>query len=582
MKNFVGPLVLIAFVAVFINLNTNQDIKENTTSAPRGSYGFELNDITEDSGINHIHQTWGMQKELSHIERWFAYVGASVATADVNRDGLLDLFFCNSKAGEKNFFYINKGNGQFKESSREYGLDFLNSNKGVCLRPLLADFNGDNRVDLLLATTYCHQLYLQDEKGQFKNYSKESGVGDQCFISCASNIIDYDKDGDLDIVIAGYGKDVNFHQTKDYFIMPNKAIGANNGGPTVLLENDGQANFTDKTKASNLNLEGGWTLAVSVYDLNYDSYPDLWFSIDFNKSRVFMNQKGEGFKEQVNAIGEVFSYSGMGSDFSDLERNKKPYAYVSQIFSPGRRVSGNQMFKVDGTETMKNLAPEMKINTCGWSWGVLFTDLDNDGHEELLVGNGFISDNPDKDYWYNMKEVMSASEVKKNDARNWPDFSDYSLSGYQNNCLFKYDGKRFLDISNSDTFGEFKKDSRSVARVDFDNNGAMDIIVTNQVDKAVILQNKQKNYHKWIGFEFLNKSGNPLIQGSIVEVHLEKGDVLTKQAYHTNGFTTQHDPRVHFGLGKGKIKEIHITLPNKTKIQVQDYRYNRYNKIITH
>lgn len=572
---------LFLFVAAYFVINHFSDIKGNTQSPQEENYQFDfkVTDVTEKSGLSHTSGSFVVGELLANIAPWYSQVGNGVSVHDINNDGYMDFFFCNSKNAERNYLYINNKNGTFTDETEKRGLAFNNTNQGVCLRPIFFDYNNDHLLDLFISTSYCPLLYEQKKDGSFIDVTSKSGLSESCFLSYGSNILDYDKDGDLDILLPGYMKKVNLHQPEHTFVMPNTPFGADNGGPTHFFRNNGDGTFTEVYNETGLRLNG-WTIATAVYDLNYDGYPDLWFAIDFNESKVFLNDQKGGFKELVKPFGEIFSHSGMGVDIEDLNANKKPAVYVTQIFFPGQKISGNQYFEFTDQEIMKNLAPEKRINTCGWSWGVKFIDLDNDSDEDLLVANGYISDNPKHDYWYNLMEIMNSNSKYVRDSKNWAHFRDSSLGGYQKNCLFLNEENNFLNISDQSPFGTIVKDARAIAKVDFDNNGTVDILVTNQDDQPTLYRNDILKKNRWIGFIFKNKSKTLKKPGITVEITLANGKVLTKQSYSTNGFFAQSDPRIHFGLGQHKIDKILITYSDNSSREFDNFRYNNYYTII--
>lgn len=556
---YTGVVILCLFLVSVLARNRMEHLKADSDLFV-ADLAFRLEETAEPAGIKHVHQKSQVHPSLKNVEPWLTAVGASAAVVDLDGDGFMDIYLCNSDPNSKNFLYRNNHDGTFTDVAAKYGLAEVNRPHG-CLRPIFFDFDQDGRKDLFLGTTFCPKLYRQTESGIFSDVSNQAGLGKYCGFSVASNVIDFNGDGFPDLVIAGYFPSVDLQSPTRSNVMHNSIFAANNGGATYLLLNKGNGTFQDSTGSSGIDLHG-WVLAVGVYDLNEDGLPDLWFGIDFNKNKVYLN-RGQGRFQDISAgLSNELSRSGMGVDFADLDEDGKPFAFISQIFQPQTSVRGNQLFKFKNESELDDQADFRGVLRCGWSWGAKFVDLDNDTRPDLVVGNGFISRDPDKDYWFYLDQIYAANGLRLSEARNWHEMANMSLAGFQKDCIYMNRGDHFEPVTKRTAFSDFSLDGRAVSLIDAENKGSMSLVVTNQGQKTPFFKNTQLNSHHWIGFRLFSRNGHPDVYGARVQITLQDGRTLRQQSYYNNGFTAQSDPRIHFGLGDlHQAEKVLITWP---------------------
>jgi hypothetical protein len=188
------------------------------------------------------------------------------------------------------------------------------------------------------------------------------------------------------------------------------------------------------------------------------------------------------------------------------------------------------------------------VADAGWAWGAQFGDLNNDGTNELFVANGFISGDPNKNYWYSMSKIAGANARLFEDAHTWPAFGNSSLSGYERSRVYLNRGLGgWVDVAGAvgvtDTY-----DGRAVALADLSNRGALDVIVANQNQPAVLYRNRPDSANHWIAFSLVGTTSNRSAIGA--EVVVESGGVRQRRVIDGGmGFASQNDRRLHFGLG---------------------------------
>jgi hypothetical protein len=188
------------------------------------------------------------------------------------------------------------------------------------------------------------------------------------------------------------------------------------------------------------------------------------------------------------------------------------------------------------------------VADAGWAWGAQFGDLNNDGVNELFVANGFISANPNKSYWYSMSKIAGANARLFEDAATWPAFGDASLSGFERSRVYLNRGLAgWIDVAEKVGVTD-RYDGRAVALADLSNHGAVDVIVANQNQPAVLYRDHPDSTNHWIGFALVGTRSNRSAIGA--EVVVESGGTRQRRVIDGGmGFASQNDRRLHFGLG---------------------------------
>ena len=209
----------------------------------------------------------------------------------------------------------------------------------------------------------------------------------------------------------------------------------------------------------------------------------------------------------------------------------------------------------------RNVA-EGEIADAGWAWGAQFGDLNNDGANELFVTNGFISADRQKSYWYSMSKIAGANGRLFEDATTWPAFGTASLSGYERSRVYLNRGVAgWVDVAKKVGVTD-EYDGRAVALADLSNHGAVDVIVANQNQPALLYRNTPEPSNHWIAFKLVGTRSNRSAIGA--EVMLESGDLRQRRVVDGgSGFASQNDRRLHFGLGAREwVDRITISWPS--------------------
>jgi hypothetical protein len=527
-------------------------------------YGFSLKEVSHAAGIDFVHQAPTFDSKLDGIMPEIASMGASVSIVDYNRDGWPDIYVTNSAIGSKNHLYRNNHDGTFTDVAEQLGIADVNQpGTGVSMGAVWGDYDNDGYEDLFLIKWGKPELFHNDHGEHFTRVTDQAGLPQ--WINASTAVwFDYDHDGKLDLFVGGYySEDVDLWHLRNTRMMPNSFEYANNGGRKYLFHNLGGGHFEEVSAKVGIDSRR-WALASAAADLNGTGYPDLFVANDYGISELYINDHGH-FHEAGKETGVGFApKSGMNVSFGDIFDQGKFSIYVSNISEEGLLIQGNNLWVPQSGPTLKydNMARDLGVELGGWSFGAQFGDFNNDGNLDLYLANGNISLDRRRSYWYDLSKVAVGNSSIIGDAANWPAFDGRSLSGYQQKRLWLNDGDgKFVDVAQvvgaTDTF-----DGRSVALADLWNTGALDIIVANQRGPLLIYKNTVSADNHWIEFSVEGTKSNRSAIGAEITLYWDGKEQL-QQVSGGNGFVSQNDRRLHFGLGKNpKIEKAVIHWPS--------------------
>ena len=528
-------------------------------------FDFYLEEVSDQSGIAFTHLSPVLDPAFRPIMPEIASMGASVSICDFDRDGWNDLYVTNSRYGSKNALYHNQRDGTFREVGNSFGLADLNrKGTGVSMGAVWADFDNDGYEDVFIYKWGRPELYRNQEGRGFVSVTGASGLPD--WINANAAIwLDYNSDGLVDLFIGGYfPEDLDLWNLEHTAVLTESFEYAMNGGRNYLFQNQGNGVFADVTHQVGLT-STRWTLAAGAVDVNRDGYPELIVANDYGTDEFYLNIQGESFLEQGSESSIGFSpKSGMNVSIGDIYNKGRFGFYISNITEEGVLLQGNNFWvpKWDQEKlSYQNQARVTGIEAGGWSYGAQFGDLNNDGHLDLYLANGFISGKKGTNYWYDYSKVTGGNRSIISDVRNWPAIEGRSHSGYQRNKIWLNTGTGFMYDVSEKVAGSQTHDSRSVAMVDLWNRGVLDVVVACQDEKLLVYKNHTDPENNWIGFELTGTQANKSAVGAIVTVYWDvhqQAQVLTGGI----GFSSQNQRRLHFGLGKHeRVDKVEILWP---------------------
>lgn len=520
---------------------------------------IKFDHMGDSSGIKFEHKRAKFVSQLENIMPWLTAGGAGVAVGDFNNDGLDDIYFTTSKLGENNHLYRNDGNFEFTEVGEKMNVGKVNSSKkdGTSSFALWLDYDDDGWQDLFLLRFGKTALFKNLQGKGFKEVTKKVGILRHTNALSAIGF-DYDNDGDLDIYIGGYFPEKDFYDKNvDSKVLFDSWETARNAGRNYLFNNNGNGKFTDVTNDAGVD-DRGWAMAVSHADINNDGWQDLYIANDFGTDIVFKNLGNGKFKDiSKSAIG-FDTKKGMNTEFGDYNNDGQVDIYVTNMTEPYLHEC-NMLWRNNGNETFTDVSVETNSCDTDWGWGAKFTDINNDGLLDIYVANGFISAGKE-DYMDVLMDFIFRDDIDLTDAKQWPKMTGYSMAGYERNVLYLQSGGGFENIAAASGVNSIL-DSRGVAVADFDDDGRMDIVVSNIAAKPDIYRNVSKLKGNWISLKIIGdgKIVNRDAIGAKVELK-SAGHSQFREVTSASGFDAQSSLRLHFGLGSiNKIDEVNIT-----------------------
>lgn len=554
---FLG-LLLTPLIIKHFNANRNRALESDSRDFATRQFGFYLENMAEDAGIHFLHHSPQLDLKLNNILPQIASMGASVSVVDFDRDGWNDLYFTNSRYGTDNALYHNMQDGTFRDVAEQ--MDVANVNQpgtGVSMGAIWGDYDNDGYEDLFLYKWGRPELFHNDGGTGFTQVT--DGTGFPKWVNANTAIwLDYNSDGKLDLFLGGYyPAKFDLWHLNTTRIMPESFEYARNGGRNYLFENQGDGTFRDVAEQMGLTTTR-WTLAAGAVDLRGTGYPDLFIANDYGVDEYYFNRAGKHFREAGTETNIGFSpKSGMNVSFGDVTNRGHFGVYVTNITENGVLMQGNNFWMPEEGEAQLrfvNSAGQMGISLGGWSYGAQFGDLNNDGALDLYVANGYISARKGTSYWYDYSKVTGGNTAIISDARNWPDMRERSQSGYQRNRIWLNDGSGHFQEVAGLVGGTQRLDSRSVALVDLQNRGVLDIVVANQNNHPLVYKNKVNPANHWIDFDLEGTRSNRSAIGAIVTVEWD-GKKQSQLVSGGIGYCSQNQRRVHFGLGDGTAVE---------------------------
>ncbi len=557
---------------------------------------------------------------LQHVGKWILSVGDAAAVADVDGDGLQDLFLTRpmKRAEERCTLFRNTGNLVFEEiplpemaamrnDPAEYGLPSC---------AVFADTDNDGDQDLFIGMGFGRsRIFRNDyvESGEIGFTDVTDAAGITGHHTClAAMFFDPDRDGDLDLLLGNsmtpYLPDYKTPTPLNPFRLPQPEYEgdrrmfhfmhaswhkATNGGLNQFYRNRGDGTFAEEDAAKLGMPETHWTLALNSADFNGDGWPDIYAASDFGPDDVYLNEKGKGFRRiegsHFGAIGKD-TYKGMNASIADFDRNGTPDIHVSNVHAP-MQAEGSLLWMTermaDGKVAFHNEAAARGVlNPKRFGWGAGVADLDLDGWPDMVQANGMVDDRMDRkfdkprDYWYVNGQVARSDPSVHAYADKWGDTRGYTIWGSQGNRVLLNHQGTFNDASEVAGLTRLGN-ARGVVLADFDNDGDADMVLTRQFDPVLFYENRRSSPGNWIGFE-IRGNGRTVPRdavGSVLEL-TQGGKKWHVDVLNVSGFSAQGDRRIVVGLaGDGSPVRGEIIWTDGTRQNLGSMDTGRYHLV---
>lgn len=542
-----------------------------------------------------------LDPRIAHLSKWVLSVGDAAAVADVNNDGLPDLFLTYplKRSEDRAALYLNLGGFQFKRVALP-ALDELVKNpteKGLPSGALWLDIDNDSDQDLLLLVGYGKLRLLENQWAQtgglvFSDETERWGLLGAHSVDIAANALDWDKDGRLDIItgggftgyLSGYDKPTPLNVFKlpqpeyegdrrMFNFMHQTWHNANNGGGVRLWHNMGRTMSLLDSEGQGIDGHR-WTLSIGTADFNGDGWSDLYLANDFGPDQLLINQhNGHWKKVEGSLVGTVGrdTYKGMNASVADFDNNGKNDVYVSNVHhrlqAEGSLLWMNTGVDVKRPENFTDMAMNQNaLNEKRFGWGAAVGDIDRDGRIDILQVNGMVDNAYEpgalknkscEDYWYwNEKIALTGSEVHGY-ADRWADLRGLCIFPDELNRVYLNQGNHFIDVARQVGWTQ-KGVSRAVALADFDNDGDLDVLVTRQFAPVSVYRNDGAP-KAWLGVDLVGngKTCNRDALGTKATLIVGQERFMREQVA-ANGFSSQSEHRLLWGLGNRSEHQIHL------------------------
>lgn len=523
----------------------------------------------------------------------YFYNGGGVAVGDVNNDGLEDLYFTSNM--QVNRLYLNRGNMSFEDVS---ALSGVKGREGPWKTgATMADINGDGLMDIFVCYSGAvrpenrmKQLFINqgnDSNGipQFVDKAAEYGL-DNVSTSTQASFFDYDRDGDLDMFLLNHN------------IKSLPVLNVLNTTETLKIEDpisgvrlfrhdkgkDGQPHFTDVTKQANISSSAlSYGLGIGIADFNQDGWQDMYISNDYTvPDYLYINDKKGGFINQINdRLGHTSMYS-MGNDVSDVNNDGTVDIFTLDMLPEDNRRQkllmatdsyekfnfnvqvgfGYQfmrnMLHLNGGERNKEkgniegnfheIGQLAGISSTDWSWAALFADYDNDGWKDLYITNGYLRDYTNLDFIKYMNDFTAQNQGNMNRERAL-ELVNQMPSSNVTNYLFRNNGDLTFKNMVSSWGTNQTSNSHGAAYADLDNDGDLDLVVNNVNQPAFIYQNQSNNKNNYLKLKLEGEGMNRDGIGAKVTIY-NQGKMQFQEKMPTHGYQSSVTNFLHFGIGK--------------------------------
>ena len=478
---------------------------------------------------------------------------------DINHDGYLDIYLSVSGTSwsepvqRRNLLYLNNGDNTFTELASDYQID----DPGFTTHAVFFDYNKNGFLDLFLLNNSPEEFGRSDNAGRFGGAKKP-------------NIFGVDK----------------------------------------LYKNNGDGTFINVSKESGIVNKLGYGLGVVATDINRDGFPDIYVSNDITPNDVLYINNGDGtFTDKAADYLRHTSFAGMGIDIADFSNNGWPDIIQADMMphklADRKRMSGSTAYSTFQQLRQQGYFPHYNINTLqmnqgvtkegeiifseigrmagiaytDWSWAALFADFDNDGHKDIFIGNGYPKAVNDFDYLSDMFRARRSGDeeqVKQKERQILENLHSYRVSNYvfQNNADLTFTDKTIDWGLHQANF------SYGTAYADLNNNGRLDLIISNINDTAQIFENKGISEYPSNFLQISLESKTPNRRGlgaKLTLTHNGNKQYIDHTPYR--GYMSTVDDRVHFGLGRtetGLIDTLEITWPDGTYQLLTDVEPNQH------
>ena len=525
------------------------------------------------------------------------YNGGGVGLGDINNDGLIDVYLISNQSTNK--LYLNKGDFNFEDVTKAAGVGGTKSwSTGVSF----ADINQDGLLDIYVCNS-------GDIKGDNKENELFINQGDMTFVESAeaynlndkgytthANFFDYDRDGDLDVYILNnsYTAIGSFNLKKNE--RPKRDL---LGGDKLMENRDGK--FYDVSESAGIyGSVIGFGLGITISDFNNDRWPDIFISNDFfERDYLYINQQNGTFEEGLEEQMKSISGASMGADAADIDNDGNADLFVTDMLpyeyerlktvttfedwnkyqynvknGYHHQFTRNVLQRNNGNNSFSEISRLAGVEASDWSWGALFFDMDNDGFKDLFVATGIYKDLTNQDYLAYIANETVLKSIVTEEGVNYKELIDIIPSNpVENHAYRNTDGLNFSKFSNS---GLWKAGfSNGAAYGDLDNDGDLDLVVNNvNTDSYFFENNNNSDTNRYLKVELKGNKQNAFGFGATVKV-TTKDQLYQFENIPARGFQSSMDHRPNIGVGSAETVNVEVFWPSGVVNRLNDIPTNQ-------
>jgi hypothetical protein len=581
--------VFIICLIVLISACSN---KEESTEEKKVQFELLSSDIT---GIDFSNTLVSTDDFNVYRYRNF-YNGGGVAIGDINNDGLEDIYLTSNL--NQNKLYLNKGDFQFEDITDKAQ---VGGTKAWSTGVAMVDINADGFLDIYVCNSgdvkgdnKQNEFFINNGDLTFTERAEELGLDDKGYSTHAS-FFDYDKDGDLDLYLLNnsYQAIGSFNLTKNE--RPKRDV---LGGDKLFENKDGKF-FDVSEKAGIYGSVIGFGLGVTIGDMNNDNWEDIYVSNDFfERDYLYINQKDGTFNECLTTSLNSISGASMGADAADINNDGFTDIFVTEMlpseydrlktvttFEDWNKYQYNvkndyfhqftrNMLQLNNTNlTFSEVGRFSGVEASDWSWGALFFDMNNDGLKDLFIANGIYKDLTNQDYLkYISNQEVIESIVNHNHEVNYKKLIDIIPSNKVKNHAYLNKGDlKFEREENGLNTPSF---SNGAAYADLDNDGDFDLVVNNVNMPLFVYKNNLDNDTNYLKVILKGEGMNTNAIGAKLELSSKTNSYFLEQQ-PVRGFQSSMDNRPNFGFKEKDSLNLTVIWPSGKITHLSNIEVNK-------
>ncbi len=586
-KNILFIFLILGLFASCASENNDKESRNGTNNSSSASSGIGFSKIpAKKTGIYFQNKVVESPKS-NYYTYQYLYNGGGVAIGDLDNDGLQDIYFTANFGGNK--LYKNKGDFQFEDVSATSGTQASEWSSGVTL----ADVNADGLLDIYVcrsgkksANKTRNLLFINRGNMQFEEKAEAYGIADEGHSTQAA-FFDFDLDGDLDLYVMNHPVEFKVPIQKRRELEKN---------PTPRITdhfylNEGGKFIDQSNEVGVLNYGQGLGLAIS--DVNNDGYPDVYVANDYAAPDfLYVNNKNGKFVESIQAYTNHIPMYAMGCDMADINNDGWEDVMVAEMLAADYQRSKTNMAPMNpeqfqarvemgwhhqymrntlqinnGTGSFSDIAQMAGVDKTDWSWSVLLADFDNDGWRDLYVTNGFKRDVLDKDFVNKSNTIAKQSKGQISFDQVYSMLKSTKLPNY----IFRNKNGLLFEDKSADWSIDDKTFSNGAAYGDLDNDGDLDLVINNINDNAGVYQNQTGENS--LRLKLKGSEKNPFSYGATARLFDKENRLLsTARLQTTRGYQSSVEPLIHFGFGNKNLEDLKLEIkwPDHEQVLVVD------------